>query len=753
MNRKRLIGWILGSIAALVVLVLVAGFFILRSDDFHQYVLAKVVQKAEEATGGQVHIQNFDFHWRNLTADVYGLIIRGTEKDLNHPLLAVDKLSVNVKIVSALQRKVDLNGIIIQHPVVHLISDQNGRSNIPQPRAPTKNNQPVNVFDLGIKHVLLTNGEIYYNQERTPLQADLHDLQTEIQYQMLQSRYAGSVSYRNGHLQMGNSAPLPHDLNASFVATPLLFSLNPAVLKIGSSQVRLEANVSNFGNPKVDGTYQVLIHTQDFKPLVTSSSLPAGDIDLSGSLRYQNIAEQPFLRNVLVEGRLDSRELDVLLPQARAAVRSLHGQYKLINGNLQASDIGADLLGGHLSADLSIQHIDATPVSRLRASVRAISLRAAREVAKSEQLKQIPVTGRIDGMAEVSWVGSVKNIRAKSDVTLKAAVEQSSATRNKLLPVDGIIHMNYDAARNIITLRDSYFRTPQTLIGIHGIVSDRSDLRIQAKTGNLNELNSLAAALQTPKAEAASGSTPVRTLSISGSAALTGDMQGSMKNPHISGQVTAQNLLVDGSQWRDLQFAIQASPSGITVQRGSLVAARQGQAFFSLNLGLRQWKYFPSNPISASLTVRQMPVNQLQKLAKLNYPLSGNLSADISLRGSQLNPMGNGSAQLSQARVYNQAVQNLSLQFKAAGNSVTSDVVAKIPAGSATAHLIYYPKNQGYQLQMNVPAINLARLDAVQQRNLGLTGILSASAIGKGTVADPQLAATLQIPTLQVRQA
>lgn len=753
MTRKRLMGWILGSIAALLVLVAVAGFFILRSNAFHQYVLAKIVQKAEEATGGQVQIQSFDFHWRNLTADVYGLIIRGTEKDQNHPLLAIDKLSVNIKIVSALQRKVDLNEIIIQHPVVHLISDKNGRSNIPQPKVPTKDNQPVNVFDLGIKHVLLTNGEIYYNQERTPLQADLHDLETEIQYKILQSRYTGSMSYRNGRLLMGNSAPLPHDLNATFIATPSLFSLNPAVLKIGSSQIRLEANVSDFGNPKVDGTYQVLLHMQDFKALMTDSSLPAGNIDLSGALRYQNVAVQPFLRNVVVEGRLDSRQLDVVLPQARAVVRSLHGQYKLINGNLQASDIGADLLGGHLSAELSMQHIDATPVSRLRASVRAISLRSAREVAKSEQLKRMPVTGRIDGMAEASWIGSVRNLRAKSDVILKAAVEQSSATRNNLLPVDGIIHMNYDGARNIITLRDSYFRTPQTLIGIHGSVSDRSDLRIQAKTGDLNELNSLAAALQTPNNQTASGSTPVRTLSISGSAALTGVMQGSLKNPRISGQVTAQNLLVDGSQWRDLQFAIQACPSGITVQRGSLVAARQGQAFFSLNLGLRQWKYFPSNPISASLTVRQMPVNQLQKLAKLDYPVSGNLSADISLHGSQLNPMGNGSAQLSQARVYNQAIQNLSLQFKAAGNSVTSDLVAKIPAGSATAHLIYYPKNQGYELQMNAPVINLARLDAVQQRNLGLTGMLSASATGKGTLADPQVAATLQVPTLQVRQA
>src|SRR5439155_1102304 len=303
MTHKRMIGWILGSIAALLVVVVVAGIFTLRSGGFHRYVLAKIVESTNEATGGRTEIKNFDFHWRNLSADVYGLVLHGTEKDPNRPLLALDKLSINLKIISALHRKVDLNEIVVQHPVIHLISDRDGRSNIPQPK-PKKESAPVNVFDLGIKHVLLTNGEIYYNQERSPIEAELHDLQTEIQYEI-------------------------------------------------------------------------------------------------------------FLRNVVVEGRLDSRELDLLLPQAHAAVRAIHGQYKLANGNLAASDIGADLLGGHLSAELTMQHMDTTPVSRLRASVRAISLRSIREVANSGDLKRVPVTGRIDGGADASWTGSMTSLKAK----------------------------------------------------------------------------------------------------------------------------------------------------------------------------------------------------------------------------------------------------------------------------------------------------------------------------------------------------
>src|SRR5207302_5778877 len=128
-----------------------------------------------------------------------------------------------------------------------------------------KDSNHINNNDHSIKHVHLTNGKIYNNQERTPMEAELHELQTEIQYEILQARYACSMSYRNGRLQMGTSAPLPHELNASFTATPSLLSITPAVLRVGSSQVRLEANVSDFGNPKVDGTYQILIHTQDFK--------------------------------------------------------------------------------------------------------------------------------------------------------------------------------------------------------------------------------------------------------------------------------------------------------------------------------------------------------------------------------------------------------------------------------------------------------------------------------------------------------
>ena len=196
-------------------------------------------------------------------------------------MLSVDKLSLNLKIVSLIHHTVDLNEITVEHPVIHLISYKNGQSNIPQPKVPKNQNKPLNVFDLGIKHVVLAKGEIYYNEEKTPIAAELHDLRTEVRYDWANSRYNGSMSYHAGELRVGKSKPLPHDLDASFSVTPSQLSLALAVLKVGASHVRLQANVSDFGNPKLDGSYQILIHTQDFQALVAGSSLPPGDIELS----------------------------------------------------------------------------------------------------------------------------------------------------------------------------------------------------------------------------------------------------------------------------------------------------------------------------------------------------------------------------------------------------------------------------------------------------------------------------------------
>jgi len=70
-----------------------------------------------------------------------------------------------------------------------------------------------------VGHVLLINGEIYYNDRQLSLIADVYDLKTEIGYSLLTTSYDGSCRTK-GQVKYAGLNPLAHSLEAKFDATP-----------------------------------------------------------------------------------------------------------------------------------------------------------------------------------------------------------------------------------------------------------------------------------------------------------------------------------------------------------------------------------------------------------------------------------------------------------------------------------------------------------------------------------------------------
>jgi translocation and assembly module TamB len=473
---------------------------------------------------------------------------------------------------------------------------------------------------------------------------------------------------------------------------------------------------------------------------------------LAGSLRYQCQANVPALRTVVLDGQLNSRELAVNEPDLCTVIRNVRGEFKVVNGNLDAHGLGADLLGGRLSATATMQHLDTSPVSKLHASLEAISIAAAKAALRTASLNQIPIEGRIDGTADAAWVGSVENVKAQSDIGLKATLA-SAAAGSARIPLDGSFHLSYDGRSDLTTSTNTFIRTPQTRVDISGSAGKKLNVTVQARAADLRELDSLAAAFQNSGAQTSAKTSPPRSMNLAGAADAQVVLEGSMNDPHIRGQVNGRNLQVETTQWRSLQLGLHASKSGVSIQNGSLVNMRQGYVNFALSSSLSNWNYLPSSPINVRITSRGLAINEVLQVAKLDYPVSGDLSVDLSMRGSQLNPIGSGSVRLAQAKAYGQPLQQFSLQFQGNGNEVNTSLDVSTPAGSAKVNLLFNPKSKGYEVQLNAPGIKLAQLQPVQERNLGVVGVLTATASGRGTVDNPQLSANVQIPQLQVRQA
>ncbi len=739
----RVVGWIAAGIGILVVLIVIAVVVLLHSAGFHRYMLRTAQEKASAALGSQVQARNFALHWSGVspTVDMYDVVVHGARPYPNPPLLTVDHIRIGVTITSLMRRTWYLNDVTLDHPVVRVLVDRRGIDNLPQTKSSNQQSH-TSVFDLGVRHALLDRGEVYYNNRKSRLDADLHDLTFQSAFDAAQKKYSGTLSYRNGHVRMENFNPMEHDLDARFAATPQAFTLEQATLRSGPSQIVMTATLEDYVHPKMRATYRATVDSGEFRHILKNPSLPSGVIDAAGTLNYVSEPNRPMMDTLTLNGNLSSRVLAVQTPSFRGDIRDIGARYSLANGNVDVSDIRARLLGGELTGTMTVHNITGASRSRLQAALRGISLADLKPILRSPAAQQIALGGTLNATANAKWGKTMNDLVARSDADLHATL--APAGGGQAVPVNGIIHARYSAPARQITLADSYVRTPQTSLTLNGTVSDRSSLQVRLQANDLHELETVADLVRKP----APGQP--QQLGLYGQAIFTGAVTGSTSAPHITGQFNASNLRVRGSSFRVLRAGLNASPSLVQLQNGVIQPADRGQINFNLSAGLNRWSFTKSSPIEVKLNASDVNVVDLTKLAGSQAPVSGTLAADVSVRGSELNPLGQGSVSLTNAKMSGQPVQSLNVKFQGTGNEVLANLTLRLPAGTANARLNYFPKQQGYDVQLQANGIQLGQLEAVKAKNLQLTGVLKLVASGHGTLQNPELQATAQIPKLDI---
>ena len=738
---KRIAAWTAGILLFLIVAGILTVYVLLHNESFHQYVLKNAEQQAAAALGSQVQARDFALHFNGISPslDLYNVVVNGANPYPTPPLLAADHLHLGIRIVSVLSKKWYLDDVTIDHPVVRVFVDAHGADNLPQSKS-NKQQSNTSVFDLGVRHALLDNGEVYYNNKKSVMNADLRDLNFQSAFDSAQTKYSGSISYKNGHLNLENFSPIPHDLNAQFEATPQQFTLKNATLNSGASQFVLNATVKDFMHPHVNATYQAVVDAGQFRKTLKNASLPIGVMRADGSLEYLAKPETPMLSVIVVDGTLSSRELQVITPSLRTNIHGIGAHYTVRQGNLEVKDIRAGLLGGELTGNMIVRDLTGKSQSHLVAALHGLNVADVKALMDSPALKQVALNGRINADADATWGRTFDDIVAKANATLKASI--GPAKRNAApVPVNGLIHVKYANASKLIAFTDSYLRLPQTSVNLNGTVSNRSALQVQLESKDLHELENITDEFRAP------GSQP---FGLFGTANFNGTVRGSMAAPHLSGQLNAANLRVHDTQWKLLRANIDAGPSNASLTNGELDPADRGRITFNLSTGLHNWAFTNKSPIQVGLNANNLNMGELAKAGGVTTPIKGTLTANVAVHGTELNPIGQGNISLSNAQVAAEPINSLNVSFNGTGDAVNAKLAARIPAGSANGNLVYYPKNEGYDVQLQVPGVQLSQLQTIKQRGMNLSGVLSLVANGRGTVNNPQLTATLQIPKLVI---
>ncbi|MCU1309021.1 MAG: hypothetical protein JWO20_146 [Candidatus Angelobacter sp.] len=740
----RIIGWIVASLLAIVLILAVAAVVVLRSNRFHGYILHTAEQKASEALGSKVQVQNFALNLSNLSLDIYGVTVHGASPHPDPPVFQVDQVELGVRIVSVLHRKWYLDDVKVVHPVVRVFADKQGNDNLPK----TKSNggSRTSVFDLAVRHVLLSRGEIYYSNQKSVLNADLHDLSFQSSFDTGERRYSGNLAYHNGVLQFSNFNPLAHDLDAPFDATPTTFLLKNAVLTSGPSKFMLNARLDDYANPRVEANYDAVVDAGEFRRIVKNPTLPVGVIRAVGAMHYRSQPNREMLDSLSLDGNLSSRALRVQMPSFHGTISQIGAHYSLANRNVEVRDMRARVLGGEFTGSLMMRDITGASRSQMHAGVRGVSVAELKTLMPSASLKQITLGGTVSAVADAKWGKTFDDLAAHTDATIQASVGSAANASAKPVPINGVIHADYAAAKKEIALANNYLRTQQTSVTLNGAVSNRTSLQVRVQSNDLHELESVAEIFQTP-----TPGQPSRPLGLYGTATFTAAVSGSTSAPHLTGQLSAANLRVRGSGIRSLRTNVEASPSALKLGNGELLPANRGKVSFNLSAGLHNWSFSNTSPVDVALNASQLDVAELAKAAGSQMPVSGTLSANVALRGSEMNPVGNGRVSLTQAKVDNEPIQSATLKFQGTGNEVHGDVALHIPAGAAQSVFTYFPKQQGYEVQLQANGIRLDRIQSLKARKIELAGVLNANASGRGTVSNPQLTAKLQIPKLQVQ--
>ena len=743
-RARKIVAWIAGIIAVLVIVIAVGIYVALHTAFAHNYILKTAQQKASEALNTRVTLQNYALHLSNLGLDLYGLTVYGVGPGANAPLLQVDHLGLGVKVISVLHRQWNLETVAADHPVVKLIVDPQGQSNLPTFQS-SGNKSSTNMWDLAIQHILLDRGAVYYNDQKTPLNADLQDLTFKSNYDNTAGgRYYGTISYRNGQLQYGAYAPLPHDLQADFDARRTGMTLSKVTLKSGNSQVLLNASLDNYSSPKVHADYVIILATGDFRRVLRNPSLPVGVVLVKGLADYVSVPGRPPLDTASLEGTVRSAVLRVSTPSVRTDVRDLGASYHLANGNAELRDITARLLGGDLKGNATVRNLTGKQQGQLNLALHNISLADVKTIANSATLKPVAISGHASANAEGTWNGTISNLMLRTDATANANIASAQPNGNPgNIPLNAVIHARYNGAKQEVALNQSYVRTQQTSIDLNGTVSTRSALQVRVHANDLHELETIADVF---------GTKPTQPLDLHGSASFDGSVRGTTKAPQIAGQLNASNLQVRGTAFRVVRTNVQASPSEVSLQNGDVELAKQGKLTFNVQSALQDWSHTPSSPFTINANASQLSVAELAHAANVSTPVTGTLNANITAHGTQLNPIGQGEVNLRNANVSGEPIQVANVRFQGTGDAVHTNLLIKLAAGTTQGQITYYPKQEGYDATLQAINIQLQQLQSLKQRNIQASGTLNLTASGRGTLKDPQAKASLTIPQLDIQK-
>lgn len=737
--------WVLGAQIFLFIAVVV---FFLGSGAANPLLRRLIISRINLMTGGRTELRTLSIGWFSLHTTLKGLVIHGHEPVGTEPLFSAEEVQLGLRIDSFWGRKVSLDELVVRQPMVHIRVGKDGKSNVPEPQRPLGGHQDLRqrLFALHVQRVEIADGWVLYNDVRTPLTVEGGDLRLTLDAggPLEHPLYLGNLNWRSIHFTALRYAPLPMNVDAKFTLWSDGITLEQGVFDAGRSHVDAKVEMNGFTDPKWGFHYRAWVDLFDLRETMREPSIPTGVVDVRGEGAFANGQ---------YKGSGDYAGQSIALPYIQFHTPGLtsRGSYRIDNQGLIVPDFYAGAFGGSVTGRVTMRFSD----SRFRADTHVENVRLAGALVAAEEINfpvnELDWDGIISADTVENWVGPFRHFDIKG--TTHWEPPQTVAAGHQ--PITADFQFGWVAVPNILTIEDGTFATPAMSATMSGTLEPRhSNLSIKLETTDLQASRDFINKLQ-----GARPGSPEAVMPLSGALHWDGKITGPLGGPMFQGHLRGEHIRYDTVALDDLEGDVTYSPVQLVLANGR---AHRGQmeTMIAATLELTGWSFKPDNAWTADASMDKTPVNDVQQLLRLNYPVSGLLSGQFHARGTRSQPAVTGLFDLADATAYGLSFNRLRGQINLQPDEIriadaelrffAPGTEANRGAGIVTGSVAYSFPDKSVSAELAGASLPLENFQKLQSTRFPLGGQVSFRLKFSGPAKAPQGDGTIRLVDLRV---
>ncbi len=712
---------LLRIVAALVLLAAICALtavLIFRSGWFYELVHRRAVAEIENATGGRVEIGSYSFDWKHLELTVGPVVLHGKESAGEPPFVRVASINARLRIISMMERKVDLAALRIDEPRVRIVFYPDGTNNIPDPRVHhPETTWAQDVMHLAVGRYEVFNGLFEYDDRQIPLNLRGEDLQVRMRYQaasLAAGRYLGELQSDRVRLVTNVAGPLEVRVAATFTMDNSTIQVSRLRIATSDTHADLEGSLTNLRWPR--GTFSVKASTsmREAVKLLSIPLEPTGSATFDGTLKLA--FDRPFEFSLV--GRAAVKGLGYHQDRVKIENASVIGEVNVGLDKLTLQNVTATALGATVKGQASLLHWRDL---HAEGNLQGLNLRDAAHVLSD---REIPWNGTLAGGFTADAAVGKRAAKLQANIGIYPAATGSS--------MEGHLDVDYDQAAGTVQLGQSYLKTAATRADFAGVLGQT--LNIRAQSTDLDELLPAIAMMDpdTPK------ELPLKLKN--GQAGIVGIVKGSLDTPHFTGQGSVTNGIVTfnsaGHAFDSFTAAIDADRkevilSAFTLKRGATTI--DGQATVSAHDGS-----FEDPAIESKFNIHGAQLAELAKEAGSKLDVTGLASASVHFFGTGSKPVADIAAQVEKLAAFDEQLDRVSAKVHYASDAVT------LSGGDATVgpgriHFDgSYNKAGGITFAVTAENVAGSRIRALGRLPMRPDGTLNANLRGTGRMIKDQ---------------